>query len=245
MQGLIPTQQEIRRWVTETLNHTYKVEYFLNEISKQPGFDYVNMQGPDRPHDMVGWYNKLSHPMVWAEALSCRLTDPRLSAEHSNYINGKVSHAINEHRKQDHHVMWNGHISEATPYDLVLGAVDTAVAKQENRSHDINIHLGANPYRTLKEIVMDPNNGAIYRNDLQEKALLKVLPIMEKTMLPQYLTIEKFLNSNSETLRIPQGTYIKMKHKIEDVVKDYFLPVTEQQNVLSFEYAPAHNRRCS
>ncbi|MBI2482967.1 hypothetical protein HYV74_02175 [Candidatus Uhrbacteria bacterium] len=48
---LLPTVDELRWWMLHTVQHVYRVEYYLRELG-------LGAHDPERPHDIVGTGNK-------------------------------------------------------------------------------------------------------------------------------------------------------------------------------------------
>src|SRR3989344_2312013 len=112
MQEIVPTTPEIKHWLVSTLRHVSQVEYYLDALN-------LGEKDPQRPHDIVGDYNKFSWPVIKGLALQDRSTDPDFFEDH-------VLPSINLHRKgQYHHQMWNFNNPKAAPEDMKVGAVDT------------------------------------------------------------------------------------------------------------------------
>jgi|TARA_B100002003_G_C13939855_1_gene456146 hypothetical protein len=123
---LIPTNEEINKWLLSTLRHSCHVEYFLNKLD-------LGHSDPERPHDLVGPGNKFEWDVIKGMALLYRDPNP----DFKTYI----LPSINLHRQQYHHIKWNDPnpndeakpIPGATKTDMLVGAIDAACSLLETR----------------------------------------------------------------------------------------------------------------
>ncbi len=119
-----PTQEEIQKWMLNTLRHVCHVEYFLNQLNK--GND-----DPERPHDSVGINNKFDWEVMKRFALQYR---------NDLQLNHLVLEAREIHREQYHHRMWHKHNPAASVDSLEVGALDAICALLENRTYQGGKH---------------------------------------------------------------------------------------------------------
>ena len=88
---IYPTPTEIKRWLTEVLQHTIRIEYYLGELG-------IGQSDIQRPHDMVGEGNKLEWTCIRGFALQYRGPE---------FFEDYVLPSLHHHRKQHHHLAWN------------------------------------------------------------------------------------------------------------------------------------------
>ena len=131
---LLPTNEEVEKWMLATLRHSQHVEYFIERLGGGAYFD------PERPHDLVGVGNKFDWDVIKGFALQYR--DPKV--DFKTYIEP----ALVLHREQYHHRMWNNpdpnditkKIPEADYHDMTLGAIDAVCSLLENRAYQGGSH---------------------------------------------------------------------------------------------------------
>jgi hypothetical protein len=110
MEELIPTTEEMRRWLLGTLRHVQHIEYYLERLG-------VGKEDPQRPHDIMGFGNKLEWEVMSGFALQYRDRSPA-------FFSAYIIPSLERHRCQYHHVKWNAPNPQATSEDMKLGAVD-------------------------------------------------------------------------------------------------------------------------
>ncbi|MBU4245514.1 MAG: hypothetical protein ABIF85_07520 [Nanoarchaeota archaeon] len=132
---LIPTEEEVGKWIVSSVNHCFNVEFYLEKLN-------INYPFIQRPHDLEGEGNKLSWPVIKGFALQYR--EPKVD------FNTYIQPALELHRKQHHHRMWNGDEvnPNATKADLELGGLDSACSLLEPRDYQGGVH----DYRGAEEI---------------------------------------------------------------------------------------------
>ena len=133
----LPNEREIAQWVLETATHTYRVEYFLQQLR-------IGSEDPDRPHDIVHAYNKFDWEAIKGFALQYR-TDGRTIYEQ------QIIASLEHHRNQYHHQKWNQSHPNATEDALKLGAVDAVCSLLEPREYQGGTHT----YEQIKEIARE------------------------------------------------------------------------------------------
>jgi hypothetical protein len=122
-----PTQEEVNRWLLDVLKHSLRVEYYLNQLG-------IYNHDKERPHDINGPHNKFEWEIIKGIALQYRN-----NVDCATYI----MPAVELHRTQYHHRMWNNpdpnnkayKNPEASEEDMLTGAVDAICSLMENRSH--------------------------------------------------------------------------------------------------------------
>ncbi len=189
---LEPTQEEIETWLTSTLRHACRVEFFLHQFT-------LGHSDPQRPHDLVGTGNKFSWPIIQGLALQYR-NDPDLNQAY-------VEPAVRYHRKyQYHHQRWNNCHPSATPEEMMLGAIDTICSHLEDRKYQ----GGA---KTLEEIQQLVRNKP--RHEVKDKWLVEMIPRMMKVKTPEFGIIQLHEIPN---IRLPQETYITIVERVEETL---------------------------
>jgi hypothetical protein len=124
---LKPTRDEVQRWLIETLRHSFRVEYYLSQLG-------IFNHDPERPHDVNGLHNKFEWEIIKGIALQYR---EGIDCE------AFIKPAVELHRTQYHHRMWNNPDPENIAYpnpqaseeDMLTGAVDAICSLMENRPH--------------------------------------------------------------------------------------------------------------
>jgi hypothetical protein len=140
---LVPTEEETRRWILDTVKHSVHMEYFLHLFE-------LGENDPQRPHDLVGDGNKFEWDVIRGLALQYRT--PKVD------FDLYIKPSLEMHRRQHHHKMWNNPHPEdirapvlrATPDNMMLGALDANCSLLENRGYQ----GGAHDYDGVREIAM-------------------------------------------------------------------------------------------
>lgn len=168
---LTPTEYEVRQWMTSILQHSFNVEYFLER------FD-LGGDDPERPHDLVGAYNKFEWDVVKGLALQYR--EPKVD------FDIYIAPARELHRQQYHHRKWNGAgggdmllLKPGTSVeDMWVGAIDAICSHREDRGYQ----GGIMPYDEIMELnsawmrEVIPKMRAIERPQLELIASLHDFP---------------------------------------------------------------------
>ena len=157
------TKEEKEKWVLFTLKHSIHVEYFLQQLN-------LGSDDKERPHDLVGVGNKYTSCV--AEGFALQYHSPKVDFE--TYI----SPALNLHRKQHHHKMWNLPSPNATRDDLLVGAVDATCSMLENRDYQNGVHSYT---QILKIIEKNPQ--------IKIHAFNIIIPEMQKLKQPNLESI--------------------------------------------------------
>jgi len=203
---LRPTDEEVKRWLVSTLQHSCHVEYFLDRLK-------LGDEDPERPHDLVGPGNKYEWKVIEGFALQYR--DPK--PDFKTYI----LPVLNLHRQQYHHRKWNDPnpnddtkpIAIASTGDLLLGATDANCSLLENRgyqggAHDyegvIEIAKKNPPHRRPWMLIVLPQMRELEQPKLEQITSLDNFPnIGLKDSV--YDSIERRTREAVETLRREQG----------------------------------------
>ena len=117
-----PSAKELELWMNETLQHCCRVEWYANRLG-------VGHDDPERPHDITGTGNKFALPVMEGLALQFRRKGNLSWQFRSKYI----LPAVEKHRVQHHHQMWNGPDPYATEDEMQFGALDSLCCMMEDR----------------------------------------------------------------------------------------------------------------
>ncbi len=123
--NLLPTHEEIKRWIVGTLKHAIHIEYYLQRLQ-------IGRSDIQRPHDLVGQGNKLEWTAIRGFAMQYR-TEPGI-------FDLYVKPALDFHRQQFHHVCWNEFNPSASTDSMRLGAVDAVCSLLEPRGYQGGCH---------------------------------------------------------------------------------------------------------
>ena len=134
---LIPTKEEVTRWLLHVVQHVCHIEYYLHELGLLP-------DDPERPHDTVGPGNKFEWEVIRGFAVSARNDTPEFFDRH-------VMPALNRHRLQYHHRVWNEPTDDVAPDDMRLGAVDAICSLLEPRKYQGGVHTYAQILKIAEE----------------------------------------------------------------------------------------------
>lgn len=132
----LPTPKESEKWISETVRHAWHIEYYLQELQ-------VGDTDTQRPHDIMGFGNKLEWEAIRGFALQYRgyeLPTPELRQA---YFEKHILPSLNFHRQQDHHKSWNQYYPNATVDEMQLGAVDACCSLLEPRGYQGGEHTFA------------------------------------------------------------------------------------------------------
>jgi hypothetical protein len=124
-----PTPDEIKRWVTDTIRHSWHIEYYLQRLQ-------VGVADLQRPHDIIGFGNKLEWPAIRGFAMQYRFKEK----EPDDFFSTYVLPALWYHRQQDHHVAWNEFSPSSSVDSMKLGAVDACCSLLEPRGYQGGCH---------------------------------------------------------------------------------------------------------
>jgi len=139
--ALFPTPEEIQLWIGYVMQHTIHVEAYLHRLQ-------VGKSDIQRPHDVVGYGNKLEWPAIRGFALQYR----RAPGMFDRY----VKPALDYHRQQYHHLCWNKFNPSSSTDAMRLGAVDAVCSLLEGRLYQGGCH-------TYQEIQLIAEGNPIHR----------------------------------------------------------------------------------
>ena len=164
---ILPTSEEVQKWMIFTLKHSCHVEYFLKELG-------LGDNDPERPHELIGPGNKYGWDVIKGFALLYR----RPKVDCKTYI----IPALKLHGQQHHHRMWENpdpsdetkQNPEASDEDMYVGAVDANCSLLENREYQ----GGKHSYEEIMEVAKkNPPHKAPW--------MLKLVPQMQKLEQPK------------------------------------------------------------
>jgi hypothetical protein len=143
-----PTEA-LNQWKLGTLRHVFNWEYFVGELQLNPAGE------SERPHDIVGINNKFEPAMMDKFAITSSL---EANSGFDNPLKNPLQYAIELHREQHHHRMWNEpSVSDLTrsvtgaSEDMLAGAIDTICSLLENRLYSGGKHSLEEVRRILKD----------------------------------------------------------------------------------------------
>ncbi len=196
---LTPTEEEVGKWVLSSVRHCFNVECYLEKLD----IDYPFIQ---RPHDLEGEGNKLSWPVIKGFALQYR--EPNVDFD--TYIKP----ALELHRKQYHHQMWNGlEVNpNATKADLLLGGIDAVCSLLEPRDYQ----GGAHDYKDAEEIAKkNPPQKVPY--------MLNAIEMMKRVKKPDLNAIKSINNIPNIGLKQPmyEAIVIRANEAVEMLRSEY------------------------
>jgi len=179
MNNLVPTEGNVRAWMTSVLQHSCHVEYFLGRLD-------IDNDDPQRPHDLVGPGNKYEWDVL--SGLALQYQDP--TPDFETYI----LPALNLHRQQFHHQKWN----EPNPMDktkralgvsrndMFVGAVDAVCSLLENRGYQGGVH-------DYDAIVKIARTNPPHKNHWMVKMIPRMAPL-EQPKLERIASLGDFPN---------------------------------------------------
>ncbi len=186
---LMPTAEEISRWMRYVTQHVQHIEYFLHELG-------IGAFDPQRPHDIMGEGNKFEWEVMAGFAVHHRDTSPEFFQSH-------VYPALARHRCQYHHVKWNGVNDKATPDDMKLGAVDAICSLLEPRAYQGGPH-------TYDQVLVIAHANPPHH----ERWLSELVPEMRKLARPR---IERITSLDAiPNIGIPKDVHDILCGRIED-----------------------------
>lgn len=195
---VLPNNNEVVRWMKEVVKHSCHVEYYLEKLG-------LGEKDIERPHDLVGEYNKLDWEVLHGLALAYR-KDKNL-----DYI---VQASVELHRKQYHHRMWNNPNPKATHKDLFVGVVDTICSMLEKRvySGDDLKHGRKKSWSVIEDVLYDKSP------EYKVNAAKIILPELRKIERPELSTIKDIYNFPN--IGIEKNIYDIMKIRINEATLD-------------------------
>lgn len=153
-----PSMDEILTYARHTIEHSHRVHSYLAEIG-------IGINDNEVPHDLVGPGNKLEWQVMRGLALHAKDTEEK---------ERRFQEALQRHRMQRHHRMWNVQNPEATEIDLKYGAIDSITCLFEERPY-----YGGKSH-TLEEIKELIQKNPEYKQPWLNWALQEILKVNEK-----------------------------------------------------------------
>lgn len=201
-----PSENEVKSWLLSTLRHSCLIEFYLHELE-------VGKNDTQRPHDIVGKYNKFSWPIIRGLALEYK---EGASDREQQYIDATLTKSIRLHEQQYHHRMWLGPDKNsstpdpnATEDDLMLGAVDAICTHLNGRLYN----GGAKSWAQIAQIIA--GNGPEHASWMRE-AFHQMKS--QKSHAPDLTTIT--LNSLPEDqIGLPTETYNLICIRIDQTLR--------------------------
>ncbi len=195
---LLPSEQEISKYLLDTLRHVFHVEYFRNNLNSVCHLN-IGALDPELPHDIVGPGNKLEWDVI--RGLAMQFRTPKVDFE--TYI----LPALTLHRQQYHHRMWNE--PGILPEDLLLGTIDATCSQLEDRHYQGGSHSFSQVMRILDRNVryqipwtsiLVPNMAKMEQPSLEKITSIKSFPNIG---VPE-LIYEKIVSRAAETISMLQ-----------------------------------------
>jgi hypothetical protein len=200
IQGIVPAEENVRRWLLETLRHTCQVMYY-SELFK------IGLNDPELPHDIAGRYNKLE----WDVMGGCALGYSNLD-HHDKEVFQLTREAVCLHRNQYHHRKWDWPDEEATADDLRFGALDTVCALMENRPYYAHISSFEELQRDLGCIIKDG-----YNKVLKLQWITSVVDMIKQVERPAVARIERL--DDFPNVGLSTRVYGQIAGRMQDALK--------------------------
>ena len=200
MIDVLPTGKEVERWVKDVVKHSNHMEYYFNQLG-------IGEKDPERPHDLVGVFNKLEWDVVRGMALTYR-------KEGKDFFDKYILPSIELHRNQYHHRKWNEYNPKASNDDLLVGAVDAACSLLEKR-----VYSGGKEQKKLgKKHDWDSVEEMLYEKNPYHKVgpAKMIVPKMKEIERPKLKLIKNVFDFPNIGVR--DDIYLKMKDRIEEGV---------------------------
>lgn len=197
---ILPNNNEVVRWMKEVVKHSNHVEYYLFKLG-------LGQNDSDRPHDLIGKYNKFDWEVLRGLALVYRKGD---NLDFDKYI----LPSIELHRNQYHHQMWNYDNPNATKQDLFVGVVDTICSMLEKRvySGEDEKHGRKKSWSVIEDV--------LYNKSPEHKvAPAKIIfPQLREISRPKLSLIKNIYDFPN--IGIDEVIYDKMKIRINETTLD-------------------------
>lgn len=197
IRDLIPTNDEMEKQLICTLQHSFRVEYYLHRLE-------LGRDDPQRPHDLVGEGNKFSWDVIRGLAFAYR-KDPELNTELNKWY---IEPARELHRKQHHHQMWNYCHPKATADNMKLGASDAICAMLEDRPYQ----KGPYSFEEIESLVY-----TFPRHPIKDGWIKKMLPYIREIKTPDFNVIQLHEVPN---LGLPAEMYVRIVERLEETLDE-------------------------
>jgi len=175
------------------------VEYFLNKLE-------LGSKDPERPHDLVGPGNKFEYSVLMGLALVYEERKEEVEYKYKD----RITEAIEAHRQQYHHRMWNQPNGDATEEDMYVGAVDTVCAMLEGRSFQREIE----DYEDVLRIARGESDVPCETH--KRRWIEKIAPEMQKIKQPsleEILAVRQFPN-----IGLPKSMYELIRTRTKETI---------------------------
>jgi len=117
------SDEAISKQLVATVRHSCSVEFYVNRLN-------LKLLDHERPHDVFGPNNKLERNILL----------PLASQYDKDSNPDEVKAAVELHRRQYHHRIWNGEPILAYEGDFLLGAIDAICSMLEYRPYQGGPH---------------------------------------------------------------------------------------------------------
>tara|TARA_Y100000034_G_scaffold5829_1_gene6455 strand:- start:2562 stop:3197 length:636 start_codon:yes stop_codon:yes gene_type:complete len=206
---ILPTEDEVKKWLVSTLQHSCHVEYFLAKL-------HLGYSDPERPHDLEGIGNKFEWDVI--KGFSLQYRKPR------EYYKKLMIPSLKLHTQQYHHRKWNkpNPIDKTKPIpgsseeDMFVGAIDTICSLLENRAYQ----RGSHNYDQIIEIA---KNNPPHKKEW----MLRIIPNMKEIEQPSIIRIrslDDFPNIGIKLI-VYDGIFKRVKKVVQMLKREhnYFL----------------------
>jgi len=190
---VMPNEREIHAHILSTSLHSYRVEYLSTRLKVDDHDD------PDRPHDMIGPGNKLEWRCLEGLSLAYR--------DRNKYVK-QIIKAVNFHRQQYHHQMWNKDCPHMTDSSLKLGAIDTVCSKLESERE----------YQKTVKTISELRELEFHGSKNQLDMISWVIGEMEKIEIPYLRDVTTF--TQIPKTGIPAQTHDTIMERIQETIRE-------------------------
>lgn len=194
-----PSTESLNVFLLFTTRHACNVEYFLDKLD-------LGSKDLERPHDLVGPGNKFEYPVLMGLSLVYEERDPEVEYKYKD----RITEAIEAHRQQYHHRMWNEPNIKSTEEDMLVGAVDTVCAMLEGRSFQRKI----GDYDDVLRIARGESD--IPCETHKRRWIEKIAPEMQKIKQPsleEILAVRQFPN-----IGLPKPMYNLIRTRARETI---------------------------
>ncbi len=189
--GLV-TEEQLMDFILRTDRHSYRVEYYAQEISKRLESKGILIGRHDhqRPHDIEGPGNKFDPKVLFGLALGSRGEDPETRRKY-------VQPAIDYHRKyQKHHQVWSmpemwqsmlkdpKRVGYVRAENIALAALDTLCYISEYKGYDPRL-IEVDYISAMRKFIDEqhPNQAKIMKT-VYKKMLVVPTPDVSRILCP-------------------------------------------------------------
>ncbi len=198
---LTPNQAEIDQCLLDTVRHVMHIEYYLDRLG-------IGTEDTERPHDITGPGSKFEWEFIRGSALQYRHPKPDFTSQ--------ILPAIEFHRQQFHHRMWNNPnprnaqlpVDGATEDNMLVGAVDAVCSLLESRAYQ----GGSHSFESIAEIARaNPPHKAPW--------MLRVIDAMQPVPRPNLSAITNL--TYFPNLGVPSAIYDAMRVQSQEALRKY------------------------